>query len=169
MYFFKRDTCKKDTCTKIQTTTRPDHFWPEAWARIVKAAQKKEKQEWAIEKPKLENARNMRGICSIDPNDEEYNHVMKNARKKLETPMADPMPCRRSESSRVTRAVNLKEPKHLRKIEREDSTALWKPMNPKDPEWNLSRGKIMKTTLQAKDKIQYLITTWCTNSFLCRM
>ena len=94
--------------TEIQTTTRPDHFWPEAWTRTGKAAQKKEKQEWAIEKPKLENARNLRGIYYIDPNDEENNHVMKNARKKLKTPMADSMPCRRSESSRVTRAVNLK-------------------------------------------------------------
>ena len=37
--------------TKIQTTSRPDHIWPEAWTRIGKAAQRREKQEWAIEKP----------------------------------------------------------------------------------------------------------------------
>ena len=58
--------------TKIQTTSRPDHMWPDAWTRIGKAAQRREKQEWAIENPKLEHARKLRGIYSIDPSDEEY-------------------------------------------------------------------------------------------------
>ena len=30
--------------TKIQTTSRPDHIWPDAWTRIGKAAQKREKK-----------------------------------------------------------------------------------------------------------------------------
>ena len=42
---------------KVQTTTGPDHVWPEAWTKIGKAAQKREKQEWANEKPELDNAR----------------------------------------------------------------------------------------------------------------
>ena len=45
--------------TKIQTTSRPGHIWPDAWTRIGKAAQRREK-EWAIEKPKLEHARESR-------------------------------------------------------------------------------------------------------------
>ena len=90
-------------------------------------------------------------------------------REKLETSMADAMPCKRSMSSRVTAAVNLQRAKHLRRFKRRNSMVLWKRMNPKDQEWNLSRRKIMKTTSQAKDKIQYLITTWCTNLFLCHM
>ena len=36
--------------TKILTTSRPDHIWPDAWTKIGKAAQRREKQEWAIEK-----------------------------------------------------------------------------------------------------------------------
>ena len=32
-----------------------------------KAAQKREKQEWANEKPQLDNARRLKGICFIDP------------------------------------------------------------------------------------------------------
>ena len=32
-------------------------LWPEIWSDMSKAAQKKEKQEWAMEKPKLDNAR----------------------------------------------------------------------------------------------------------------
>ena len=82
--------------TKIQTTTRPDHIWPEAWSRIGKAAQKRVKQEWALEQPKLENARSLRRIYSIDPSDEEFKVIVKNARRKLETPMAAAMPCKRT-------------------------------------------------------------------------
>ena len=55
--------------TKIQTTTRPDHVWPEVWTELGKAAQNREKQEWAKEKPKLDNARRLRGIYFIDPDD----------------------------------------------------------------------------------------------------
>ena len=32
--------------TQIQTTTRPDHVWPEVWRKIGKATQNREKQEW---------------------------------------------------------------------------------------------------------------------------
>ena len=42
--------------TKKQATTRPKHVWPGVWTQIGKAAQQREKQEWAIEKPKLDNA-----------------------------------------------------------------------------------------------------------------
>ena len=51
---------------KIQANTRPDHVWPEVWTKIGKAAQNREKQEWAKEKPELDNARRLRGIYSMD-------------------------------------------------------------------------------------------------------
>ena len=64
--------------------------------QIGKAAQRSEKQEWAKEEPKLDNAQRMRGIYFIDPNGEEKQETMNNnARKKLETPMAPAMPCKR--------------------------------------------------------------------------
>ena len=43
--------------TKVQTTSRPNHVWPEVWTKIGKTAQNREKQEWKNEKPKLDNAR----------------------------------------------------------------------------------------------------------------
>ena len=58
--------------SEIQATTRPDHLWPEIWPRMSKAAQQKEKQQWAIEKPKFDNARKLRGIHFIDPDDKEF-------------------------------------------------------------------------------------------------
>ena len=48
--------------TQIQATTRPDNLWPEVWSHLGEAARKKEMQEWANEKPKLDNARKQRGI-----------------------------------------------------------------------------------------------------------
>ena len=73
--------------TTTQATTRPDHLSPEIWSGTSKAAQRKEKQQWAIEKPKLDTARKLRGIYSIDPDDNEFKENILNAQKKLELPM----------------------------------------------------------------------------------
>ena len=54
----------------------------------------KRSEKWAIEKPKLDNARRSRGIYFDDPKDEEFKDVMRNARRKLEVPMPAAMPCK---------------------------------------------------------------------------
>ena len=55
--------------TRKQTTSRPDTLWPEIWKR-------KEKQKWAIQKPKLDNARKLRGIYFTHPDDEEFKKIV---------------------------------------------------------------------------------------------
>ena len=70
--------------TKIQATTRPDHLETENWSGMSEVAQRMEKQQWAIEKPKLDSARKLRGICFADPDENEFKETIKNARKKLE-------------------------------------------------------------------------------------
>ena len=59
-----------------------------------KHAKLKEKQEWSEEKIHLDNARKLRGIYFIDPEDKEFKESIKNARKKLETSVAPAMPCK---------------------------------------------------------------------------
>ena len=59
-----------------------------------KNAKLKEKQKWSEEKLRLENARKLRGIYFIDPEDTEFKETIKNARKKLETSVAPAMPCK---------------------------------------------------------------------------
>ena len=54
----------------------------------------KEKQKWSNETPKLDNARRLRGMYFIDPEDKKFKKTMMNARKKLETPVAPAMPCK---------------------------------------------------------------------------
>ena len=56
-----------------------------------KRAKLKEKQKWAEEKIHLENARKLRGIYFIDPEDKEFKETIKIARKKLETSVAPAM------------------------------------------------------------------------------
>ena len=72
------------TITKIQRSsgTRGD------------TAKLKEKHKWAEDKIHLDNARKLRGIYFIDPEDKEFKETIKNARKKLETSAAPAMPCK---------------------------------------------------------------------------
>ena len=62
--------------------------------KMGKNAKLKEKQKWSGEKFHLLNARKMRGIYFVDPEDKEFTETIKNARKKLETPVAPAMPCK---------------------------------------------------------------------------
>ena len=78
--------------SRKQTTSRPDNVWPDMWKHMSDAAKSKAKQKWAVAKPKLDNARRLRGIFFIDLNDEEFRHTMTNARRKLEIPMPAAMP-----------------------------------------------------------------------------
>ena len=80
--------------TRKQLTSRPDHLWPELWKSMGKNAKLKEKQKWSEEKIHLENARKLRGIYFIDPEDKEFKETIKNARKKLETSVAPATPCK---------------------------------------------------------------------------
>ena len=61
---------------------------------MSEAAQRKEKQKWAIEKPKLDNAKRLRGIYFTDPEDAELKETVQNARRKLEVPMPAAMLCK---------------------------------------------------------------------------
>ena len=62
-----------------------------------KRAELKEKHKWLNEKLHLENARKLRGIYFIDPEDKEFKETINNARKKLETSVAPAMPCKNVE------------------------------------------------------------------------
>ena len=53
------------------------------WTKIGKAAQKREKQEWANEEPNLDNARRLRGIYFIDLDDEEYKEIIQKLEEEV--------------------------------------------------------------------------------------
>ena len=92
-------TWSRERLTRKQTTSRPDKVWPDMWKHMSDAARRKAKQKWAIEKPKLDNARKLRGIFFIEPEDEEFQDIMKNARRKSEIPMPAAMLCKTRKNS----------------------------------------------------------------------
>ena len=76
---------------------------------MTDASKRKEKQKCAIEKPKLDNARSLRGIYFIDPKDEEFKDIMKNARRELEIPMPAAMPCKTPKKTAVEKPAAVSE------------------------------------------------------------
>ena len=90
----RRINVVRERLTRKQLASRPDYLWPELWKSMGKHAKLKEKQKWSNEKLHLENARKLRGIYFIDPEDKEFKETIKNARKKLETSVAPAMPCK---------------------------------------------------------------------------
>ena len=63
--------------------------------KLVDAAQNREEQECAKEKAKLDNARKLRGIYFIEPDDKDCSEILKNARRTLGRPMGPVMACKR--------------------------------------------------------------------------
>ena len=71
-----------------------------------KHAKLKEKHKWCEEKLHLENARKLRGIYFIDPEDMEFKETIENARQKLETSVAPAMPCKNMKKDSGSGASN---------------------------------------------------------------
>ena len=69
--------------TKIQAITRPYPLCPEIGTKMSKAVQKKEKEKWVLEKPKLDKARKLRGIKCIDLAYGEYKDTIKKSKKEI--------------------------------------------------------------------------------------
>ena len=78
--------------TKIQATTRPDYLLLEIWIGIAKAAKKQELQEWAVEKPKFDSARKLRGLYFDPEDEEEYQETILKTRKTHEALFEAAMP-----------------------------------------------------------------------------
>ena len=90
------------------------------------ASKRKAKQKWDIAKPKLDNARKLRGIFFIEPDDEECKHTMKNARRKSEIPMPAAMPCKTPVNSggETHGGIGKSKTKHACIVEADESTRI---------------------------------------------
>ena len=119
------------------------------------AAKKKAKQRWPIEKPKLDNARQLRGIFFIEPNDEEFKLTMKAARRKWEVPMPAAMPCKRpiKSSGEPHRNIGKRKTKYACVVDADESTR---------PRLEGAGHKPHQDHITAKG-----MDVLCTNSFRC--
>ena len=64
------------------------------------------KPKWSSEEVRQENARKLRGIYFIDPEDKEFKETIENARKKLEPTIAPAMLCKIMEKNCGSGASN---------------------------------------------------------------
>ena len=113
-----------------------------------------------LKKPKLDNARRLRGIYFIDPEDKEFKEIIKNARRKLETPMAPAMPCKTCKKS--------KHGDTLSKINdfKKNLSVSWKPVNPQECVWVNLYQNIMRTILEGKGTIHCNIINNLVHNFI---
>ena len=130
--------------TSKQTTSRPDNEWPGMWKHMSDAAKRREKQKSAVEKPKLDNARKLRGIYFID-------HQMNNSRilkkrRKFEVPLPAAMPAEPDVKSTGRRVA-------LWIIGRQNTHASLKPTNPRESVWKELFIKVMSIILWKKESI----------------
>ena len=139
--------------TKRQVTVRPDLFWPELWTKLRRNAKLREKHKLAIGKPKLDNVRRLRGIYFIDPEDMKFKEIIENARRKLE--------------ARLARKTSILRPVARLVISGQNLRVSWKPVNPPERVWKNLYRVIVRTISQLKETLNYSITTWYPNLFLC--
>ena len=112
IYFIGRKTSRRIYVVRGETDNTAAYIQARSFmARTLEAngreiVKLKEKRKWSNEKLHLDNARKLRGIYFIDPEDEEVKETIKNARKKLETPIAPAMPCKITKKNCVSGASN---------------------------------------------------------------
>ena len=134
--------------TKNQATASPEDVGPKVWTKIGKAAQKREMQEWTNEKPKLDNARRLRGISFIDPEVWEFQETIKNARRKLEVPMDAALPCRKEQRSTPSFRKLKRRVMNPTRFQKQSMHVSWRLMSPRDNVWNHLYRKNIKITSQ---------------------
>ena len=85
----------RERITRKQLTSRPDHLWPEVWKTLGRNAKLKEKQKVvAWEAPSGKRTKIARDRFHWPGRIKEFKETIKNARKKLETPVALVMLCK---------------------------------------------------------------------------
>ena len=113
---------------------------------MPKADQRKEKQQWVIEKPTFDNARKLKGICFIDPEDGECKETIKNARKKLETLLEAAMPCKMVRRQRFKELREFLASGDTHPHKKTKCACIVELTNPQGSVWNLLFRDIVRIT-----------------------
>ena len=120
----------------------------------------KEKQTWSNEKFHLDNARKLRGIYFIDPEDKKFKETIKNARKKLDTSVAPAMLCKIMKKNCGNGASNKIKTKLACILEASESSRLrLEESSPNFCEDHIA-GK-------GDNSLHYTLTIWYANLFAC--
>ena len=142
-------TCCRERLTKA-SNIKARSFVTRNMAKDVKSSStKREKQEWTIEKPKLEEARWLRDIYFIDPDDAEFKKNMMNAQEKI------------GQDHEESAQGNWRQTSHS---QIKNMYTLWRPTNLQQSVAKGLKLEIMKIPLQVWDSIQAPLTNENTGS-----
>ena len=85
----------------------------------------------AIDKPKLDNARKLRGIYFLDLDDGEFKETIQKARKNMKVPTEAAVPSKMETRTRLkkSRGKSTTKPKEPTKSKRQSMHASWRHMN----------------------------------------
>ena len=97
IYFTERKATRRIHMARVEIYEETNYISSRQWmARYVETfvwcSEKESKTKMAVEKGKLDNVRQLRGIFFLEPNDEEFKLTVKAARRVLEAPMPAAMP-----------------------------------------------------------------------------
>ena len=106
-----------------------------------------------LKKPKLDNARRLRGINFTDPEDGEYKETIKDARKRNRRLRQCLATWERRSTHQKSCGKPQARPKNATKSKRQSMHASWKLMNPQESVWNLLYQKNRKITSRRKGSI----------------
>ena len=130
VHCIERKTFQEDVCKNSS-----NH---QTWSQNgKKQLGRQKKQEWANEKPKLDNARRLSCTCFIHLEDAEYKETIKNAMRKLEVPMEAAMPCKKRSKKRSSFRGTEAESCESNKIPKTKHACIVESlMTPQGNEWN---------------------------------
>ena len=134
---------------------------------MQKAVKKKEQEEWTVEKPKLDNARKLRGTNFIDPEDGESQETIKKRKKDIGNLYGSGYALQDGDKNACLELTETAANENTNPRNKRSIPVLWKLTNPQRNVWNLPFQEIMKITSLRTDSNLSTIAIWCTNSFLC--
>ena len=140
-------------------TLNPESFYGQNSGRNwqERNAKLREKHKWAIEKPELDNARRLRGIYLIDPEDMDFKKPLRMQEENWKHQRLPPC------LARLARKTSMERPVAKPVISDQNLRVSWKPVNPQECVWkNLYRRK-GNTSLQHYNLVHKIIPMLLSN------
>ena len=147
--------------TRMKLTSRPDFLRPELWEKLGRNAELREKHKWAIENPKLDNARRLRGFFSVTLRTRNSKKPLGMLERNWKHQWHPQCLARHARRARMGRPVA------KLMISNQNLRVSWKPVNPRECVWKNLYRITMRTISQEEGTIHYSITISYTNLFLC--
>ena len=159
----------RDLCGRGATDKDPNDYQTRSCMAYSKArnweSSSESRKKGKNEKPKLDNARRLRGIYFLDPDDLDYKETLQNARRKLDRHVTAAMPCKRKPRTSNTKvaAEDIASQKGFKNI------CGWVVESHESTRQRVESSLLTKHEdhIAGKGKTSMTITIWFTSLFVC--